>query len=153
ILADGFKKLQTFRDRTGKLMAEVKAELERWRKQLDQPATDAEEAARTRVDWQNRVRDLVSLHDDHDTAGRAADRELQALTEKRRPEAWKGLRDRVTDEIAVVARLLVLQTQVRVFLIQLPSVPYEEHGAFQYAIDNRLDLMNERGRVVDTWRQ
>jgi outer membrane protein TolC len=35
----------------------------------------------------------------------------------------------------------------------LKPVPYTWEEAVRYAKNNRLDLMNERGRVVDAWRQ
>jgi hypothetical protein len=70
-----------------------------------------------------------------------------------RDDGWRLLRARTADENELVAKLYVLQTLVRVFLIRLEPVPYSEDEAFAYAFANRLDLMNERGRVVDTWRQ
>jgi outer membrane protein TolC len=46
-----------------------------------------------------------------------------------------------------------LQNQIRVHLIELKPIPAKLEEATAYARENRLDLMNERGRVVDAWRQ
>jgi outer membrane protein TolC len=46
-----------------------------------------------------------------------------------------------------------VQNQIRVYLIELKPSPASLDEASAYARDNRLDLMNERGRVVDAWRQ
>src|SRR5207244_4346106 len=56
-------------------------------------------------------------------------------------------------EIAHVAQLFVTQTQIRVYLIGLTPVLETQESAIDYALGNRLDLMNECGRVVDSWRQ
>src|SRR5262249_51158988 len=37
--------------------------------------------------------------------------------------------------------------------LDLPPVAYKEAEAVSQALGNRLDLMNERGRVVDAWRR
>src|SRR5262249_48531565 len=133
---------------------EVEAELERWQKQLERPAgVDTEELSRERLDWKQRAHDLETLRDDLRSVARAIERDVRTLAENRRDEGWKALRARIGDETANVAKLFIVQTQVRVFLIELVPVTYTEAEAFDYALENRLDLMNERGRVVDAWRQ
>ena len=57
-----------------------------------------------------------------------------------------GLSDRVST-------LLIYQTQVRLFLIEIRPLEIEEERAVQIALENRLDLMNSRGAVVDAYRQ
>ena len=57
-----------------------------------------------------------------------------------------GLNDRVST-------LLISQTQVRLFLIQIKPLKIEEERAIQIALENRLDLMNSKGAVVDAYRQ
>ena len=55
--------------------------------------------------------------------------------------------------IAQLGQIYVIQTQVRVYLITLKSIPYQQEEAIRYALANRLDLMNARGQVVDAWRE
>ena len=57
-----------------------------------------------------------------------------------------GLLDRVTT-------LFVTQNQIRLFLIEINELQIEEDIAVRIALENRLDLMNSRGAVVDSYRQ
>ena len=52
-----------------------------------------------------------------------------------------------------LAELFVLQTQTRVYLIKLKPLELELTRATSYARAHRLDLLNERARVVDEWRR
>lgn len=68
-------------------------------------------------------------------------------------ETWSRLRDLVGNEFnGRVADVLVAQTQARVFLIDLPEVPLSSEDAVRLGLENRLDLMNDRARVTDAWR-
>ncbi len=60
---------------------------------------------------------------------------------------------RLRDMELTVGQLFVIQNQVRVYSLNLPTVAMSEEEAIQLAIESRLDLMNERARVVDVWRQ
>ena len=51
-----------------------------------------------------------------------------------------------------LADTFVAETQIRVYLIELPPLDFTEYEAIQIALNNRLDLMNERARAVDAWR-
>ena len=77
----------------------------------------------------------------------------QALAERNRTNDWRQLLRLTRLLIARLGELFVVETQVRVFLIDLPNVDYDEAAAVQYALCNRLDLMNIRARVVDSWRK
>ena len=57
-----------------------------------------------------------------------------------------GLLDRATT-------LFVTQNQIRLFLIEIAPLEIEEELAVRLALENRLDLMNSRGFVVDSFRQ
>lgn len=56
-----------------------------------------------------------------------------------------GLLDRVTT-------LFVTQNQIRLFLIDISPLDLEEDLAVEIALKNRLDLMNSRAAVVDSYR-
>jgi outer membrane protein TolC len=70
-----------------------------------------------------------------------------------RDTSWQALQNLAREEQARVADLFVLQTQVRVYLIQLPESAYALPEAVDLAQGARLDLMNQRARVVDAWRR
>jgi outer membrane protein TolC len=48
--------------------------------------------------------------------------------------------------------LFVAQTKIRLFLIEINAVEIDEDVAVEIALRNRLDLMNDKARVVDRYR-
>jgi outer membrane protein TolC len=151
-LRDALKKLETFRADTVKLMAEVDSEIGRWKTQLQQQE-DKEYGDRARTNLAEITLKVKGLGD-----------ELTGLKKKMgQAEAVlalvKGLENteslaRLTGTLAGIAsELFVLQTRVRVNLIQLHPVSYKLADATAYALSHRLDLMNQKAQVVDAWRQ
>src|SRR5262249_4819376 len=51
-----------------------------------------------------------------------------------------------------LADLYVAQTQIRVFLIELPEIELTLDQALRIGVENRLDLKNNLAKVTDTWR-
>jgi outer membrane protein TolC len=52
----------------------------------------------------------------------------------------------------LVSQLFVIQTQARVYLLELPELNLDSRAAVAMAINNRLDLMNQQAQVTDAWR-
>jgi outer membrane protein TolC len=52
-----------------------------------------------------------------------------------------------------VSELYVAEIQSRVFVIDLEPVRLNQETAMQFAVENRLDLMNSRAQVVDAYRR
>lgn len=75
------------------------------------------------------------------------------LAENERPRDFERLKRRVRELLAIQGDLLVYQTQVRVYAVQLKPFNYTEAECVRLALENRLDLMNEQARVVDSWRR
>ena len=68
--------------------------------------------------------------------------------------AWNLLNELCGEHIrGQLADLFVIQTQVRVYLIQVTPLQVTEPVALALVRDHRLDLKNEQGRVVDAYRQ
>jgi len=85
---------------------------------------------------------------------RQADAFLAKLDGTTPEEAWEKIRQNLVgqDFRARLAELFVIQTQVRVYLIEVAPVPLTLDQAVSVAIGNRLDLMNSLGEVTDAWR-
>ena len=153
-LADGFRRLKSYPDRTRKLIEQVAAELARW--QVQPKGTDEEAKAqelRERTVRDALAKQLGDLGGELTELVGEIDKAAAVLAEGRRTENWEALQRLTRDQNALVAELFVIQTQIRVFLIQLNPVVYELDRAIQYARENRLDLMNQRAQVVDAWRR
>src|SRR5207244_7868794 len=83
----------------------------------------------------------------------AIDKAASALAENKRREGWEALQERARDASSIVSQLFIIQTQVRAHLLKLRPLHYELRPSVEYAFENRLDLMNQRAKVVDAWRQ
>jgi len=149
----GFKHLRAYHARTLKSIASVEQGLERWHKQLNEPREDKEQQALERAAYDARARDLKDLRVDMDRLAAGIEKSAAGLAEDQRRAGWEALQRRANEEIAAAAQLFVVETQIRVFLIQLKPVQQTQKTAIDYALDNRLDLMNRRAQVVDAWRQ
>ncbi len=79
---------------------------------------------------------------------------LKEKRESRRTQLWKRL-DRLvaTNLRKQVAALFVSQNQVRVHLIEITPLEFDPDEVLRMAYANRLDLMNQRGRVIDAFRR
>lgn len=79
---------------------------------------------------------------------------LETLDKADVNEAWRILHDVfISREFrSRLTELLVIQTQIRVYLIEVKPVDLTLEKAIEIALANRLDLMNSLGAVTDTWR-
>lgn len=152
-LRTGYERLKTFHRRLLKLTDDVEVELKRWREQTrtgtDEPAqVKREQATRAALE-----RQLPGFRTEMGKLAKDLDKEQSGLSEDTRGKDWESLQKRARQMIANAAQLYVVQTQVRVYLIQLQPIPYVLDEARAYARASRLDLMNERAQVVDAWRK
>ncbi len=67
--------------------------------------------------------------------------------------AFNLLEDAISSLQQDISNLFVTQTKIRLFLIDINPVEIEEDMAIKIALGNRLDLMNDRARVVDSYRR
>ncbi len=71
-----------------------------------------------------------------------------------REERWDRLQKLVGRKLREqIGELYVAQIQSRVFAIDLEPVNLRQETAVQFAIENRLDLMNTQAQVVDAFRR
>ncbi len=75
-------------------------------------------------------------------------------TPEARTAVWLQLRSLVGREFgSQLTDAFVIQNQVRVYLIELPVFGLAADPGVSLALANRLDLMNQRGLVVDAYRK
>jgi outer membrane protein TolC len=154
-LHEGLDRLSGFVERARGYTTQIDEELGKWRGRLDDPNTMIDTASREREQTLYRTllkQSGVAKDGLNDLAAQLA-RAAAGLREANRPADWRLVLRLARTLIAKLGELFVVQTQIRVFLIDLPSVHYEEGPAIQTALECRLDLMNQRGRVVDSWRK
>lgn len=68
--------------------------------------------------------------------------------------AIEGLQEQIGEQLREeVSELFLLQTQIRLFLLDIEPRAIEEEAAITFAHQNRLDLMNRKATVVDAFRR
>lgn len=142
-----------------KSLAEVRKqaaeELERWRKRLEDKDADVGETLARQKELAERLE--TSLKESEEAAAEDAETVanwLDEADEASEKELWqaaqdltsKVFRERLSDVFAV-------QTQARVFLIELPPVDLTLEQSLPLATTTRLDLLNAQARVTDAWRE
>jgi len=151
-LQDGFRRLKALQVRSARLADEVAQEMRGWQGKLGKGAPDQASKEREQS-WFARVsREFPDTRAQIIDLGREIEKAVASLSKGTPAEGWKLLLRQLRQETEQASELYILQTQTRVYLIELTPMQYQEAAAIEYAVTHRLDLMNERGRVVDTWR-
>lgn len=84
--------------------------------------------------------------------------QLDRLAESKEADSIEDLWRLLTRDVGQrlkqqISALFIIQTQVRLFLIEINSVDIEQETAVEFALANRLDLKNQRARVNDAFRR
>ena len=148
------------------LKPQVDDEFENWVKESKQASRGVDEAERVdyeqQLGLQKRLAVLLKgLDEDIANADEIYDQPLAKLElgndDEDPPEVenWKRLETLIVKRSGLkerVATLVLLQTQIRLFSIKLNPLELDEEMAVQIALDRRLDLMNSKGAVTDSFR-
>ena len=142
------------------LLPTIASELEQWQTlvdETDESVLDNE----SRIDFasqktllQRLRRDLVELEEQLPKDLQDAEKGMAEMAQKTPAENWDVLEELIGQRLRDrIATLFVIQNQVRLFLIELPEFDLTMERAVEIALENRLDLMNERAQVTDAFRQ
>lgn len=151
-----FAGLAKLAERTGGAIDSVADDLARWKVQSArslQPGEDKE--------TRDRAADLYRRNADVPQESRkllaklVADAAAHAgqVTGATRKESWELLVKDTKRLVELFDDATNAQTLARIYRIELPVVPADEPTANAEAKANRLDLMNAKARVTDTWRR
>lgn len=80
----------------------------------------------------------------------------KTLGQELRPEvvAWQSLYSAISGPLRQdISNLYIYQTQIRLFLIDVPPLTVPQEVAVSYAHQNRLDQMNRQANVMDAFRK
>lgn len=151
-IAQWMPKLKQYQQRADKFMNEITVDMDRWSKEPI-PEGDVLEQER----FKNYRNGLIAQFEQvkKDLAGFPKKLEAFHSVVEKLPmnDRNRQFELRLRELELAVGQLFVIQNQVRVYSLNLPRVTMTEEEAIRLAIENRLDLMNARARVVDTWRQ
>ncbi len=160
VLLEIFERYARQLDLLKELLPRVEGELEQWQANLEQPSPfgNSEE---TEIDRQQQrqlmervVTGLQELRNDLKTDSDNRADQLQQVQELPLAEAWQLMSRQIGRVFREqVATLFIAQNQIRLFLIDVIPFQLEQQAAVDMALANRLDLMNQRARVADAFRQ
>jgi outer membrane protein TolC len=155
-LRNHFAGLRKLAGRVAPAVDKAAADLLKWERKLDQPdrpGDNDEVRERARAAYEGLKNTLPEVRRDLAKIMTAIDRHRDAVTPATREAGWEAILDDAKVVLAQLDAVLAVQTQARIYLIELPEVDAEEAPALAFAKANRLDLMNQLGTVTDAWRK
>ena len=81
------------------------------------------------------------------------DADAAAVDEGKRKENWTAATQAAKRLLAVLDTVIAVQTQARIYTIELPEAGGEEAPLLSFAKANRLDLQNQLAQATDAWRK
>lgn len=155
-LRRAFAALKELAGRGPAAVTSATADLEAFGKRLDRPAAagdDPEQRDRDRATFATLKTALAEAAADLPRLVAKIDRDAAAVAEDRRRESWAAVTEDAKLLLAIIDAVIAVQTQSRIYRIELPEVEVQEGPALQYAKENRLDLQNRLGVATDAWRR
>ena len=148
---------QQFVEPVRELFEEARADLQRLEKiapERERVMREEEKSRfkRDRERLDQRLKDLESGETGFDIAIEKLDKLTESNTKKNRIETIRGLTAWIQSYLQLVERLSLIPAQARLEIIAVEEVDLEPEAAFQIALNNRLDFMNGRAALVDSWR-
>lgn len=153
-LQTGFEQLLHYEAKVKDQLQSVIQEHAAWTQRLGSPRpNEDEELKRERIALGQLQKQLDLVAKDIPARIQAIRSDLGQVREATKQQDWERLQRRTREMSDLVSQIFVIQTQIRVYAVQLTPFPFQEPEAIRIALDQRLDLMNERARVVDAWRR
>ena len=166
-VGETYAKVKSLAAALKKLKPQVDQEFKRWVEASKQAASKIDEA--DRVDNQQQIalqrrlgvllKELGQEIEDADEIYEQPLSEFEVSTDEEDSAAvkdWKKLETLIVKRSGLkerVATLVLLQTQIRLFSIELKPLELDEEDAVRIALRRRLDLKNSKGAVTDAFRR
>ncbi len=115
--------------------------------------SDLENGLATRQEFDNEVKQKIDAYHDPISAKEPSDSKPSEIV---KPDlaAWKKLYTAVNGTLRKeISNLYIYQTQIRLFLIDVPQIQVSQEVAVTFAHQNRLDQMNRQAHVMDSFRK
>ncbi len=113
-----------------------------------------ESEKRTFRNERERLNELFSdLEDDFNAASSRLETTQQAMNDTKPRDVMRSIVTWVADILEVVNRLSLIPAKARLEAITVEPVELAPETAFEMALSNRLDFMNGRAALVDSWRE
>ncbi|HYH65849.1 MAG TPA: TolC family protein [Urbifossiella sp.] len=137
-------------------VASAAADLDAFGKQFDRPARpgdDPEQRDRDRATFAALKTTLTEAAAEFGKLAPKVERDAAAATEATRKEGWEAAVEDAKLLLSALDGVVSVQTQSRIYRIELPEVDVPEEPAMAFAKAYRLDLQNRLGQATDAWRR
>lgn len=154
------ERYQVFSRELEDVLPTIEEELSRWQKKLEAGAPSSA-SAETKLDLDQQstlakqiALTLAELKTEILQESAVRDRWPDDIAKMNDAERWEwlgiGIGQKLREQIGT---LYVIQTQIRLFLIDIARFDLPQDAAVELAYANRLDLMNEQAMVTDAFRR
>lgn len=155
-LRKDFATLQQLAEQWPAAIASATADLDAFGEQFDRPARpsdDPEQKNRDRATFNTLKASLAEAEVELKRATAKINEDAKEITEDTRKAAWEATVQGTKLLLSSLDAVISVQTQSRIYRIELPELNLEEGPALASAKANRLDLQNRLGQVTDAWRK
>jgi outer membrane protein TolC len=155
VLRKAFTALRGLADRVPDAAKSAIADLETFRLVLARPASptdDAEQRQRDAATYKTLVATLNEASEDMTRTVARMDADALTVAEGKRKENWTAVTEGAKRVLAILDTVIAVQTQSRIYTIQLPEAGGDEAPLVAFAKANRLDLQNQLAQATDAWR-
>lgn len=155
-LISHFGTLRGFVAKMPAALEQAAADLAQWGKQLARPARpedDADQRARAKATLDKLTKQIPEIAADLKKLQALIETHRAGAAEETRKLAWEALTEDAKTALAQFDAVISMQTQARIYMIELPQVDMRETEALTIAKEGRLDMQNRLGLVTDAWRQ
>ena len=155
-LRQHFATLREFMERLPPALKEAADSLKEWERKLQQPdpnQTSPEQREQALRTFQVLDRQVPEIEQSQQDLLEAIDQHRDDVTEETREASWEALAEDIQKGLGLIDSVIAIQTQSRIYRIELPELLVSEDQALAFAHENRLDLQNQLALVTDAWRQ
>ncbi len=117
------------------------------------PDDDAEQRDRDTATYRSLVAAMDDAAEELKRLVAQIDLDAAAVDEAKRKENWVAATQAAKRLLAVLDTIIAVQTQARIYTIELPEAGGEEAPLLAFAKTNRLDLQNQLAQATDAWRK
>jgi hypothetical protein len=156
VLRRAFAELRELAGRGPAAVASATTDLDAFGRQFDRPARpgdDPEQRDRDRATFAAMKTTLAEAATELGKLTPKVERDAAAATEATRKEAWEAAVQDAKLLLSALDGVIAVQTQSRIYRIELPEVDVSEGPALAFAKSYRLDLQNRLGQATDAWRK
>ena len=155
-------KVQALLRRLRELVTLVDQQLKRARNDLQafhklQPTREKDMTERVKEDYRKEIEVLNKMQLDLESSFKLRAAEIvtfkRTLTKETRVKSFKNMITWLGKILRIAQASLLVQARARLESVTIESIHLHSDEAFRTALTNRLDFMNGRAALVDSWRQ